>query len=155
MKTRIRDLNLSESGKQGCLFKYCSKNLPEQLEEFLEVYQEKGEKINILFYEVLLFGFASSRGYSEVLNILLNYYEKTQLDDLCKDSHEYKFAKHKLGSIIEDVFDTYTVSDKIMDALKEYMPKEESSDTDDDLDDYLEYLSLSSDHIFEEGDVKD
>ena len=152
-KEHIIGLNLSERGKQTHLSNACRWNMPDVLEALLEVFEEK---IDTTFDEGELFKIAALQEHIEILTILIDYYKKTQLDCFDKESLEYKFAKRKLGNVIEDVLESYTVSDKVMDILKDYLPKEEDSgDTDDDLDDYLEYLSLDPHHIPDEKNAED
>jgi hypothetical protein len=67
-----------------------------------------------------------------MLNILLEYYNKTQLQG-DRESLEFKVAKHKLQEILKDAADTFSISEAMQKVLDKYIPKEEDSDSEQEL----------------------
>jgi hypothetical protein len=104
----------------------------------------------------------------EMLNILLDYYEKTKMSEN-RDSIEYQTAKDKLQQILKDAVKSFDTSDEIQEILNRYIPQDndtiseqdsqdlendfsdlESSATDqsnDDLTDDINYLTLTEDNL--------
>ena len=71
-----------------------------------------------------------------MLNTLIKYYERNQLQG-DSNSLEYKVAKHKLQQILQDAVNTFTPSKEIQELLEKYLPKEEDSDPEQELEDII------------------
>ncbi len=104
--------------------------------------------------EGFVFSLAISNQSIKMLSILLNYYEQNSLQAE-PDTLEYKVAKYKLATIIQDAADDYDLSEEMKNLLAPYRPGE-NDDTDmeeDFLDDKnLNFSSLSAtNHEQKEG----
>jgi len=99
MKTfeeKILELNLSDTDRKNLLRAFCDKKHSETLTEFLNIY---GEKIDITFDDGELFRFAIAWEHTEVLSTLIDYYQKTQLNDLNKENLAYNMPNINLRSL--------------------------------------------------------
>lgn len=150
-KEQMLELNLSLKQKQQFLFMACKDESPQTLQDFLDTYDEK---IDITFGDGGLFKFAMAWGHLEILKTLISYYEKTQLKDLDKESIEYKYAVHKLETIIDDMIEEQTLSDEVLEVVKNYIPHEEVSDTEDNLEDLLPYDAEQHDYADITGSIR-
>lgn len=91
--------------------------------------------IDVTYDNGVFFDFTISKNNLDMLNSLLEYYEKTQLQG-DSNSFEYKVAKHKLQQILQNAANTFNLSKEVQAVLDKYLPKEEDSDQElDDLED--------------------
>lgn len=151
MKTfeeQVMGLVSSGYDKKDLIYDACNFNNPDSLQKILNICSDiYDEKVDITFDDGKLFSFAIAWEHTEVLSTLIDYYQKTQLNDLDKESLTYKYAKHKLEVIIADTLEAHTVSDKVLEIIKDYIPQEEATDAEDDLEDELADLSLQHDQL--------
>jgi hypothetical protein len=132
------------------LYDLCRWNKTEKVKYFLE---KSPVAIDILDDQGLFFRLAISSNNVAMLDTLLEYYKKTQLQS---DSNtlEYKVAKYNIQQILQDAIDTFNVSEEIQKIVDMYIPKE--TDNEQDLDE-LEDIQLPyfSNHYTDVEDTKD
>jgi len=140
-REEMSGFNLSALQKEhSLLYMLCDNDSTENLKNFLDTHEKK---IDITFDDGGLFSFAMVWERMEVLRSLIDYYKQTQLNCLNQESLEYKYAKHKLEVIISDVLEAHTLPDKVLEVVRDYIPLEAVSDTEDDIED----LSLRHDEL--------
>lgn len=127
--------------KNRLLSNYCRWNDNKSVMELLN----QSLDIDLTYNDNIYFRLAFKNNNVEMLNSLLEYYEKTQLE-VDTNSLEYKIAKHKLQTILQDAINSFDVSKEMQVILDKYLPKEEDSNQElDDLEDIqLPYFSNNS-----------
>jgi len=111
---------------------YCSWDQTENLDRILS--QNVG--IDLTYNNGIYFRLSIKHNNTKILNSLLQYYERTNLKGYF-ESIEYKVAKHKLQQILQDAVNTFTPSKEIQELLEKYLPKEEDSDPEQELEDII------------------
>lgn len=114
------------------LSNYCSWDQTENLDRILS--QNVG--IDLTYNNGIYFRLSIKHNNTKTLNSLLQYYEQTNLKGDF-ESIEYKVAKHKLQQILQDAINTFTPSKEIQEVLEKYLPKEEDSDLEPELEDII------------------
>lgn len=114
------------------LSNYCSWDQTENLDRILS--QNVG--IDLTYNNGIYFRLSIKHNNTKTLNSLLQYYEQTNLKGDF-ESIEYKVAKHKLQQILQDAINTFTPSKEIQEVLEKYLPKEEDSDSEQELEDII------------------
>ncbi len=114
------------------LSNYCSWDQTENLDRILS--QNVG--IDLTYNNGIYFRLSIKHNNTKILNSLLQYYERTNLKGYF-ESIEYKVAKHKLQQILQDAVNTFTPSKEIQELLEKYLPKEEDSDPEQELEDII------------------
>lgn len=127
--------------KNRLLSNYCRWNDNKSVVELLD----QSLDIDLTYNDNIYFRLAFKNNNVEMLNSLLDYYEKTQLQG-DSNSLEYKVAKHKLQTVLQDAINSVDVSKEMQAILEKYLPKEEDNDRElDDLEDIqLPYFSNNS-----------
>jgi len=127
--------------KNRLLSNYCRWNDNKSVMEVLN----QNLDIDLTYNDNVYFRLAFKNNNVEMLNSLLDYYEKTQLQG---DSNtlEYKVTKHKLQQVLQNAINSVDISKEMQIVLDKYLPKEEDSDQElDDLEDIqLPYFSNNS-----------
>jgi len=127
---------------------YLSLNQFERAKKVLEDYPNE---IDVTYSDGIFFLFVIEENNLSMLNTLINYYERNQLQG-DSNSLEYKVAKHKLQQILQDAVNTFTPSKEIQEVLEKYLPKEEDVNSEQDLSDIENLLGFGTEetHQFEE-----
>jgi hypothetical protein len=146
---KIEYSNLSLSQKKDFLYDYCRMNLPKQLKEFLG---NNSKSIDITFEDGVLFQVAIAQDMKEILHVLLEYYERTKLQD-DQETFEYKSSKHKLLIILQDAVDSCNPSKEIQEILNSYIGDTSDSDSDKWLEDITDTLDSSNQYQNEENNT--
>lgn len=73
----------------------------------------------------------------KMLNTLLEYYEKKQLKADPENQYAIPLAKQKLQIILQDAVKSFDVSSEMQEVLNQYLPTEEDSDSEQELDDIV------------------
>ena len=111
------------------LYDYCRWNDVGSVRDLLN--QSSGV-LDVLDDKGLFFRLAISSNNIEMLNTLLEYYEKTHLQG-DRERLEYKVAKHKLQEVLKEAVDKFDISEAMQEVLDKYIPKEEDSDSEQEL----------------------
>ena len=106
--------------KNRLLSNYCRWNDNKSVVELLD----QSLDIDLTYNDNIYFRLAFKNNNVEMLNSLLDYYEKTQLQG-DSNSLEYKVAKHKLQTVLQDAINSVDVSKEMQAILEKYLPKEE------------------------------
>ena len=109
------------------VYDYCRWNDNENIENILN---SSSELIDILNDNGLFFRLAISYNNIEVLNTLLQYYEKTQLQG-DTNALGYKVAKHKLQQVLQDAVSSFDVSEEAQQLLNNYLSENNDSEQED------------------------
>ena len=113
------------------LSNYCGWDQSGNVDRILNQYTD----IDLTYDNNIYFKLAIKHNNTKILGILLEYYEKTQLKG-DSNSLEYKVAKHKLQTVLQDAINSVDISEEMQVVLDKYLPKEEDSDQElDDLED--------------------
>ena len=121
------------------LWRYCHWNKLERIEEILDAYRD----LDLTYDEGTCFMFAFLNENPEMLTKLLEYYSETKLQT-DRNSGEYKLAKYKLVSILQNAVSYYSpIAEEMQTIISPYMPQEESS-SDQDLEGFDEMIILNS-----------
>jgi len=112
---------------------YCRWNDNRSLLKLLK----KHSDLDITIEEGICFSFAIKHKNVDMLNTLLDYYEKTKLQG-DHDSMEYKIAHYKLRQILQEAINSFDVSSKIQESLNSYIITTEDSDDEQYLTDFNE-----------------
>ena len=137
----LRYDNMKNKELYSTLYDCCRWNMPDKFSQLLD---KNIKDIDLTHDEGLFFRMAISHNMKEILNILLQHYEKTQLSS-DPETLEYKFSKHKLINILQDAVDAHDVSNEIQEILKPYILTGESDeDSNREIDDFDD-LSLALD----------
>jgi len=91
-------------------------------------------ELDITYDKGIFFDFAIKHNNTEMLSILLNYFEQTQLQSDI-DSREHQLAKYNLRQILQDAVDSFDVSEEMQEILAPYLPEENDSNSQGDLSD--------------------
>jgi hypothetical protein len=119
---------------------YLSLNQFERAKKVLEDYPNE---IDVTYSDGIFFLFVIEENNLSMLNTLINYYERNQLQG-DSNSLEYKVAKHKLQQILQDAVNTFTPSKEIQEVLEKYLPKEEDVNSEQDLSDLENLLGFDT-----------
>ena len=112
---------------------YCRWNDNRSLLKLLK----KHSDLDLTIEEGICFSFAIKHKNEDMLNTLLEYYEKTNLQ--CDhDSMEYKIAHYKLRQILQEAINSFDVSSEIQKSLNSYIITNEDSDDEQYLTDFNE-----------------
>jgi hypothetical protein len=127
-----------------------------QFKKIIELFKENPDlsidNINIIFNDGVLFHLSTLDESGEILNTLLDFYKKTNLNN-DQRTDEYKQANYKIRQILEDLVDSSIISDDFKMVIKKHgygyiLNDEKVSDTEEarlkELDDELEAIELSS-----------
>lgn len=126
------------------LSNYCSWDQSENVDRILN----QSTDIDLTYNDNIYFKLTIKHNNTKILGILLNYYEKTQLQG-DSNSLEYKIAKHKLQTVLQEAVNSVDISEEMQIVLDKYLPKEEDSDLElDDLEDIqISYFSNNFENI--------
>jgi len=124
------------------LSNYCRWNQNENVIRVLNEYPN----IDIKHKNGEVFMFAIQNNNIEMLNMLLEYYKKIQLQG-DYERLEYKVAKYKLQEILKDAIAMFDISKEVQEVLDKYIPKEEGSDSEQELDDIEDFMGFNSPEI--------
>jgi len=116
------------------LYDYCRWNDNESVKDILE---QSSEAIDILDDKGLFFRLAISANNIKMLNVLLDYYVKTQYHSNSENQYAIPFAKHKLQMILQEAVNKFDVSKEMQEILNPYLPKEEGNDLEQELGDII------------------
>jgi len=119
---------------------YLSLNQFERAKKVLEDYPNE---IDVTYSDGIFFLFVIEENNLSMLNTLINYYERNQLQG-DSNSLEYKVAKHKLQQILQDAVNTFTPSKEIQEVLEKHLPKEEDVNSEQDLSDLENLLGFDT-----------
>lgn len=86
---------------------------------------ERESDIDLTYKEGLFFKLAIKHDNKELLNTLLEHFEKIQLKEKDVDSIEYKLLKYELRKILEEAVDSFEISEEMEKVLAPYLPQEE------------------------------
>lgn len=86
---------------------------------------EKEDDIDLTYNEGLFFKLAIKHDNNEILNVLIEYFDKTQLKEKELDSMDYKLLKYELRKILENAVDSFEISEEMERVLAPYLPQEE------------------------------
>jgi hypothetical protein len=98
---------------------------------------KKHSDLDITIEEGVCFSFAIKHKNVDMLNTLLDYYEKTKLQG-DHDSMEYKIADYKLRQILQEAINSFDVCSKIQESLNSYIITTDDSDDEQYLTDFNE-----------------
>jgi hypothetical protein len=108
------------------LMDYCRWDYDKQLIKLLG----KHHDLDVTVMEGLCFQLAIKHKNANILNALLDFYQKTNLQ--CdRDNIEYKKASYKLWQILQDAISSFDVSPEIQEILNPYIATTDSDDEQD------------------------
>lgn len=118
----------------------------------------KNLNIDLTYSDGIYFRLALKYQNVDMLNTLLDYYEKTAMAG-GYDSTEYQTAKHKLQDILEDAIKSYDTSEEIQKVLNKYIAEDsdysseyDSEDFENDIEDFNLSSSQSTTEVVNSGD---
>jgi hypothetical protein len=118
--------------KHNLILNYCSWNQNEHVTRLL-----KSSDIDILYNSGEYFRQAIKHNNVEMLNTLLNYFQKITLQLDTDNKYAVPIAKQKLQQILQDAANSFNPSKEIQEVLEKYLPKEEDSDSEQELEDII------------------
>ena len=133
---------ITEKNVHSILANYCSWNQADNVSKLL---WRCAAEVDIITDDSY-FDIAISGGYTEVLAVLLDYYEKTQLN-IDQNSTKYKLSKAKLQEVLQDKTEGEVLTEKMSDLLKPYIGDViDGNDeyTDQDLSEELDMLDFTT-----------
>ena len=90
----------------------------------ITIIKDNPTELDITYDKGIFFDFAIKYNNTEMLSILINYFEQTQLQSDI-DSREYQLAKYNLRKILENAVDSFKISEEMAKVLAPYLPQEE------------------------------
>lgn len=129
--------------KTDVLFHYCRWN---EIKSVISRLKEKRD-IDLTYDEGCYFRCAIQHNNTEILNVLLDYYRETQLDNCSFD--ERMDRKEKLQEILQSAVDQiyYNISDEIMAILKPHLDYDKDQDLEGFEDQIAGSLGFSDDSV--------
>lgn len=118
--------------KHNLILNYCSWNQNEHVIRLL-----KSSDIDILYNSGEYFRQAIKHNNVEMLNTLLNYFQNITLQFDTDNKYAVPVAKQKLQQILQDAANTFSHSKEIQEVLEKYLPKEDDSDSEQELEDII------------------
>lgn len=122
--------------KQSLLYDYCRWNNTKNAKQILV---NSGNAIDLFYLEGIYFKSAIKHNNVELLNILLDYYEKTKLSS-DPESFEYVKNKYDLLNILEEAENMFEVSEEMQKILDQYIGVD---DDDTDSEEEMEQLDYA------------
>lgn len=87
----------------------------------------------------------------KIIAALFEYFNKTQLQDKIIDTIEYKLAKHKISTILQDAVNSFDISEEMQKVLTPYLPQEDNTDSQDDVSDID--ATTGNDNVLWDGEL--
>ena len=120
------------------LYHYCCRDgFAKRVDKLLR--EEADEVVDLTYSDGLYFRLAMNQKSSSLMNILLKYYEETQLND-DTESLKYKVSKYKLINILQDAYDSCYPSEEVRSIISPYTVQSES-----EIEDYQEEFQIDID----------
>jgi hypothetical protein len=113
------------------LFNNCRWNESRSVSKILD----NKSDIDLTYNNGIYFRFAIKHNNVEMLNTLLQYFEKTKLQGDFENQYAIPCAKQQLQQILQDAVKSFDISEKIQKVLDNYIPKEEDSDQEQEIED--------------------
>lgn len=111
------------------LYDYCRRDQSSDITRLLE----QDLDIDLTYKNGIYIRFAIKHNNIKILNSLLEYYEKTQLQGNFENQYAVPLARHKLQTILQDAVKSFDISEEMQRVLDNYIPKEEDSDLEQEL----------------------
>lgn len=118
--------------KHNLILNYCCWNQNDHVVRLL-----KQSDIDVMYKSGVYFTQAIRNNNIDMLNTLLEYYEKTQLRGDPENQYAIPLAKHKLQIILQEAVNTFDISEEMQAVLNQYLPTEEDSDQEQDIEDIV------------------
>ena len=117
---------------------------------------KENQCLDLTYYEGDYFVIAVKDNNIEILMMLLKYYRKHKLQG-DSNSLEYKVAKYKLIEVLKNALNWvgYCISDEMKNILSQYIPIEEDSESEQDLEELDELIRLKPSYIHDQTEDRE
>lgn len=121
------------------LSNYCRWNEDKGVSKVLNEYRD----IDLTSENGIYFRLAIKHDNIKMIKILLEYYEKTQLQGDFDSQYAIPLARQKLQTILQDAVKSFDISEEMQKVLSQYIPKEEDSDLEQELGDFGDIIGFN------------
>jgi len=121
------------------LYDYCRRD---QNSDIVQLFKQHLD-LDLTYKKGIYFRFAIKHNNVEMLKMLLEYYEKTQLQGDFGNQYAIPLAKQKLQTILQDAIKSFDISEEVQKVLNQYLSKEEDSDLEQELGDFGDIIGFN------------